>query len=251
MELSTLDLRYEGPRLRDDAQEARLRASIGQRGIEKPLKGVDTPVARILLHGSKRYRSAKKLGIQVVPNVSLGDEEGTGILELTRASKNKALGLLEQARFLVDRLTVHGMSVAEVAAPKLLEKTRAAIREVLFAGAFPVSSRLCILRPFRRMNARHSRRLERFEGPGRQVDERVGHRTFGAGLLQRRRSIGGGHRGRQAGLVARPTEPCAREVPPVRTPAAEEPATAPPVDAAWGGATPRNTMAPLPGHVFE
>ena len=80
IELSTLDLRYEGYRLRDDAREARLRASIAERGIEKPLEGVDTPEARILLQGFKRYRSAKKLGIQVVPYVSLGDEEATANL---------------------------------------------------------------------------------------------------------------------------------------------------------------------------
>ncbi|HWT79483.1 MAG TPA: KorB domain-containing protein [Candidatus Methylomirabilis sp.] len=174
IELSTLDLRYEGYRLRDDAREARLRASIAERGIEKPLEGVDTPEARILLQGFKRYRSAKKLGIQVVPYVSLGDEEATAILELMRASKDKALGLLEQARFLVDLLTVHGMSVAEVAEKlsrskgwvsmrrKLLEEIRPAIREALFAGAFPVYSYLYTLRPFRRMNGVGNDRLERF-----------------------------------------------------------------------------------------
>ena len=42
VELSSLDLRYEGHRLRDDAREARLLASIAERGIEEPLEGVDT-----------------------------------------------------------------------------------------------------------------------------------------------------------------------------------------------------------------
>ena len=37
VELSSLDLRYEGHRLRDDAREARLLASIAERGIEEPL----------------------------------------------------------------------------------------------------------------------------------------------------------------------------------------------------------------------
>ena len=49
VELSSLDLRYEGHRLRDDAREARLLASIAERGIEEPLEGVDTPEARFLL----------------------------------------------------------------------------------------------------------------------------------------------------------------------------------------------------------
>ena len=45
VELSSLDLRYEGHRLRDAAGKARLLASIAQRGIEEPLQGVDTPGA--------------------------------------------------------------------------------------------------------------------------------------------------------------------------------------------------------------
>ena len=81
MELSSLDLRYEGHRLRDPAREVRLLASIVQRGIEEPLEGVDMPEARILLNGFRRQRAAKKLGIAGVPYVSLGEEEAAGILE--------------------------------------------------------------------------------------------------------------------------------------------------------------------------
>ncbi len=102
VELSSLDLRYEGHRLRDDAREARLLASIAERGIEEPLGGVDTSAARFLLDGFKRCRSAKKLGIDCVPYVSLGEEEATGILNLMRASTGKGLNILEQARFVVD-----------------------------------------------------------------------------------------------------------------------------------------------------
>ena len=72
VELSSLDLRYEGYRLRDDAREARWMASIAQRGIEEPLEGVDAPERRFLLNGFKRYRCAKKLGIACVPYSSLG-----------------------------------------------------------------------------------------------------------------------------------------------------------------------------------
>ena len=67
VELSSLDLRYQGHRLRDTARETRLLASIAERGIEDPLEGVDTPGARFLLNGFKRYRCAKKLGIHAVP----------------------------------------------------------------------------------------------------------------------------------------------------------------------------------------
>jgi hypothetical protein len=174
VELSSLDLRYEGHRLRDHAREARLLASIAQRGIEEPLEGVDTPDARLLLDGFKRCRSAKKLGIACVPYVSLGAEEATGILSLMRVSTDKALGILEQARFLVDLLSIHGMSLAEVAETlsrskgwvsmrrRLLDEMSPAIREILFRGAFPVYSYMYTLRPFMRMNADRRDEIERF-----------------------------------------------------------------------------------------
>ena len=174
VELSTLDLRYEGHRLRDDAREARLLASIAERGIEEPLEGVDTAEGRFLLNGFKRYRCAIKLGIDCVPYVSLGQEEATGILSLMRVSTDKALGILEQARFIVDLLTIHGMSVAEVAETlsrskgwvsmrrSLLGEMSQPMQQILFRGAFPVYSYMYTLRQFMRMNSVRRDEIERF-----------------------------------------------------------------------------------------
>ena len=79
VERTSLDLRYQAYRLRNDAAEARLLASIAERGIEQPLSGVDTPQGRLLLDGFKRYRCATKLGIECVPYVSLGEEEARAL----------------------------------------------------------------------------------------------------------------------------------------------------------------------------
>jgi hypothetical protein len=174
VELSSLDLRYEGHRLRDDAREARLLASIAERGIEDPLEGVDTPQGRFLLNGFKRYRCARRLDILSVPYQSLAEEEATGILQLMRVSTDKALGMLEQARFIVDLLSLHGMSLAEVAQTlgrskawvsmrrTLLEEISPGIQEILFRGAFPVYCYLYTLRSFRRMNGVTQEQIERF-----------------------------------------------------------------------------------------
>jgi KorB domain len=174
VERASLDLRYEGHRLRDDAREARLLASIAERGIEEPLEGVDTPTGRYLLNGFKRYRCAAKLGIECVPYVSLGEEEAAGILSLMRVSTDKALGLLEQAKFLVDLVTLHGLSVAEVAETlrrskgwvsmrrNLLAEMSAEVEKLLFRGAFPVYAYMYTLRPFRRMNGIGPDEIERF-----------------------------------------------------------------------------------------
>lgn len=174
VELSELDLRYEGYRMRDEAAEARLRASIRWRGIEQPLEGVDTPHGRLLLNGFRRYRCAKKLGILTVPYVSLAEDEATGILTLMRVATDKALQILEQARFITDLLTIHGLSLADVAEKlsrskswvsmrrSLLEEMSPAIRDILFRGSFPIYSYQYTLRMFKRMNGVTQEQIERF-----------------------------------------------------------------------------------------
>jgi hypothetical protein len=67
IDLSSLDLRYEGHRMKNPGLEERLLVSIAQRGIEEPLEGVQREQANILLNGFKRYRCAHKLQLRSVP----------------------------------------------------------------------------------------------------------------------------------------------------------------------------------------
>jgi hypothetical protein len=78
VDLSTFDLRYESYRMRNPAQEARLLASITERGIEEPLEGVDVEGRRILLNGFKRYRCAVKLGSRPRPTPRSGTTRRRG-----------------------------------------------------------------------------------------------------------------------------------------------------------------------------
>lgn len=174
VERSTLDLRYQDFRLRDKDREARLLSSIVHRGIEQPLKGVDTPHARILLIGFKRYRCAEKLNIESVPYVSLGDDEALAIGTLMQPSKHKDLNLLEQAKFVAELLTVHQMGIAEVAEmlsrskawvclrKGLLEEMSEEIQQILLGGKFPVYSYMHTLRPFMRINGVSQVQIARF-----------------------------------------------------------------------------------------
>jgi ParB/RepB/Spo0J family partition protein len=159
--------------MRNDAAEARLLASIAERDIEQPLAGVNTPQGRLLLDGFKRYRCAAKLGIECVPYVSLGEEEAAGIASLMRA-KQKTLSILEQARFVVELISMHDMTIADVAETLsrskawvsmrrgLLTKMSQAVQEILFRGAFPVYSYMVTLRPFMRINGVGQKEMERF-----------------------------------------------------------------------------------------
>jgi len=174
IERSSLDLRYEGHRLRNDAAEARLLASIAERGIEEPLGGVETPHGPVLLDGFRRNRCAAKLGIECVPYVSWGEGETQGIVSLLSARRQRPLSILEQAGFVDELLSTHSMTIAGVA--EMLSRSKAwvstrhhlltqmspAIQEILFRGAFPVYSYMVTLRPFMRMNGIGQTEIERF-----------------------------------------------------------------------------------------
>ena len=99
----------------------RRRVSILEHGIREPLQGVDSREVRILLNGFKRYRCARKLGIEVVPYESLGDDEAFGIIQLIRIANARSLGMLEQARLIDELRSAHKMAVAEIAT--LLERS--------------------------------------------------------------------------------------------------------------------------------
>jgi len=172
VELTGLDLRYEGFRLKQPALEQRLLASIAQRGIEEPLEGVEVQQAQVLLNGFKRYRCARQLRLAAVPYSSLGCDEAAAILSLLKTSNNQALSILEQAAFIAELRHVRGMNVAEIAAELsrskswvsmrlgLLAEMSAKVREQLFTGAFPVYSYMYLLRQFMRMNGVKAEQIE-------------------------------------------------------------------------------------------
>lgn len=176
LELSHLDLRYEGYRLRQPRLEEALLSSIAREGIREPLLGITPGSVTILLDGFKRCRCARQLHLQVVPFACWGSDEVAGILRLLRADRQHALSLLEQARF-VDELHVErGLSLAEIA--QQLDRSKAwvslrlglfkelspTVREALFAGDFPVYSYLYCLRSFRRLKGVGAADLDQFVG---------------------------------------------------------------------------------------
>jgi len=174
IEIVSLDARYEGYRLRDRAAEARLLASIAERGIAEPLEGVEEGERHVLLNGFKRWRCARKLGLASVPYLSLGADAAMGIVALLRASNDRALGLLEQAGFVDELKRQHALSVAEIAAALsrskawvslrlgLVAELPPLVRQKLFAGAFPVYAYMYSVRPFMRLNGVGRDEIEQF-----------------------------------------------------------------------------------------
>jgi hypothetical protein len=150
IELDSLDLRYEGFRLKKSAVEGKLLASIAQRGIEEPLEVVEVEEVKILLNGFKRLRCARKLRLATVPYGSLGQDEVVGIVSLLRTSHQRVLSILEEAAFVTELKNTRQMEVAQIASE--LSRSKAwvnvrlglligmseVVRQKLFAGAFPV-----------------------------------------------------------------------------------------------------------------
>jgi len=109
-----------------------------------------------------------------VPYVCWGEGATQGIANLLSSRRQRTLSILEQARFVDELLSAHGMTVADVA--ELLSRSKAwvstrrnllarmspAIQKILFRGAFPVYSYMVTLRPFMRMNGIGQAGIERF-----------------------------------------------------------------------------------------
>ena len=175
IEISQIDTRFEGFRLKDKSQEKFLLGSILEQGIREPLQCVVKPGEQlILLDGFKRLRSAVKLGIKVVPVVSLGSDEAGAILQLIRLSNVQGLSILEQA-ILVDELKgTYGMSTMEIA--RYLERSPAwvsvrlgiigemssVVKEAIFSGRFPVRSYMYTLRQFTRVKGIKKSEIDAF-----------------------------------------------------------------------------------------
>jgi len=164
VDISAVDLRYERCRVRDVRAERELLAEISMRGIERPLAGVESGARWILIDGFKRFRCARSLGMGSVPCLSLGADEAAGIIEVLKGPGWRPLGFLEEARFLRELSSVHGMSLGEMAAAlgrskgwasvrlSSLAEMSETVRDRIFRGSFPAHAYTHIVRPFARAN---------------------------------------------------------------------------------------------------
>lgn len=165
IEVSSIDLRYQGCRIQNYKDEKHLLQGILDNGIQDPLQGVDNGDSKILLNGFKRLRCAKKLGINIVPYRSLSDDETSGILQLLRITNSQPLTILEQAKLIAELKNVYGLGNADIARSLekskgwvsmrtgLLEQMSPYVISKIMSGVFPAYSYMYTLRPFMRMNA--------------------------------------------------------------------------------------------------
>jgi hypothetical protein len=174
VEITNIDLKYEGFRIKNPKAERNLLVSISEIGIREPLEGIDIEGRHILLNGFKRLRCAQKLGIGMVPYVSLGQDEVMGIIKLVRTSNSKSLNILEQAKLVNILKNKANMCISEISSMLLVSKGWVSMRigilsglsdviaEKIFSGKFPVYSYMYTLRQFMRMNGVKKEEIEEF-----------------------------------------------------------------------------------------
>jgi len=165
IERHLIDLRYQQFRLRNPAREKRLFVSIESNGIQVPLEVIQEHRQGhiILLDGFKRYRIAKKLGIEQVPVSIIGTSEVEGLLRIIRHNDKSSLSGFEEACFIEQLHTAYQLSISEIARRvdrsvswvrlriEMLKNMSETIREKILSGAFPLRSYLYELGPVTRV----------------------------------------------------------------------------------------------------
>jgi len=160
LELSQVDTRYEGLRLRNAKQEQTLFFSIKKMGIQEPLdiiKSLEEELF-ILVNGYKRYRIAKELNIEILPINTLDTGVVPGLIKFIKLSDNRGISHIEQA-CLVDELhNRHGLDTIDIAkqldrSPAwvrirlgILEEIDDTVRERIMSGEFPFRNYMYSLR---------------------------------------------------------------------------------------------------------
>lgn len=164
IERTQIDLFYESYRLRNESVERRLLQSIERNGIHNPLQGIVSDTTHfILLDGFKRYRCAGKLGIDQLPVVGISTDHVTGVLNIIRQQNASVLSAMEQATFIHDLHTRHGLELREIALRvdrsiswvskrvSLITHMSEEVRHTILSGAFPLRSYMYTLSPFTRV----------------------------------------------------------------------------------------------------
>jgi predicted transcriptional regulator len=173
-EIKSIDLCLEHTRTRNSKAEAFLLQSIQERGILDPLL-VAGPLQQgdyVLLDGFKRFRSARTLGIAMVPLESVGQDVSEGIVTILRRSSSHTCSIFEEAALLEELHNRYGLSIADMARHLdrssswvcmrlgMLDNLSALVREKITTGAFPARTYVYALKSFTRVNGIDSKDLD-------------------------------------------------------------------------------------------
>lgn len=175
IELNNISRKYETFRLKNSFKERILLNSIAEKGVQEPLACINrAEKGYILLDGYKRLRCLCKLKIDLVPIVSIGNDEKNAILQLLRLSNSKSLQTLEQACFIDELHNRCGLSITGIAlqlevSPAwvsvrlgIIDRMSETVKKNIFSGRFPIRSYMYSLKHFTHVKNLDDNQIDRF-----------------------------------------------------------------------------------------
>jgi len=175
IELNTISRQYEDFRLKNRFKERELLNSIAEKGVMEPLACINkTEENYILLDGYKRLRCICKLKINLIPIISIGNDEQDAIIQLLRLSNSKSLQTLEQACFIDELHKRCGLSISGIASRLevspawvsvrlgIIDEMSETVKNKIFSGKFPIRSYMYSIKHFTRVKHIKKDQIDRF-----------------------------------------------------------------------------------------
>jgi ParB/RepB/Spo0J family partition protein len=117
VEISQLELRYARLRIRDEAQRAKLLASLAKDGQQSPVMVVvgDKPDRFVLIDGYARVAVLQELARDVVEATELSLSEADALVKVHRLEGERRRSPLEEGWLLEELMERHGLRLGELA----------------------------------------------------------------------------------------------------------------------------------------
>lgn len=174
IEISELDIRFEGHKTRDPDVEKKLIGDLLVGSLLCPLLTANIDGSMVLLDGFKRRRAALHLKWTTIRVQSIAESEVSGIIELFQRSRGHKMDLYAEACFVSRLQKVHHFNTGELS--KTLGRSKgwvsmrsqftadmsAQTENKLRSGEFPLHAWMYSVKPFTRMNDNNKSLVEEF-----------------------------------------------------------------------------------------
>ena len=176
LEIVSLDTRYEGLKVKDPDQEAKLLGKMVQQQEIIPLLITMVGTVPVILDGFKRYRAAKQLNWTTIQCKIIGHGESEGIIQLLILRQGLKMSHYEEASFISELHRQQGLTTSEIARKtgrspawasmrlNFLANMSNTVKVHIQSGRFPLHAWMHSVRPFTRVNDKNRQLVDEFVG---------------------------------------------------------------------------------------
>lgn len=174
VDITRINIKNEGLKLKNKKAEKDLLSSISEHGIKDPLIGLFEKDIFILIDGFKRYRCCKKLQVNIIPIEVIGNDEANCFIKTLKISNAKSLHILEQARFIKQLRDNHNMTIESIGHSlgksrfwvssrlRLLQSLSPLVERKIFDGSFPVYNAMGLLHQVKNKSFANNNEIDEF-----------------------------------------------------------------------------------------